>query len=89
MEQMFIRNKALLDITSNKYHIGLGYSRSVPNVNQDEDDNGAAPDPGSSTLPKRTSSGRSKLPTYKQALVASRFNYPRTRRSSYSFSEDR
>ena len=69
--------------------ICLGYSRSVPNVNDGEDDNEHAANPGSSTLPKRTSSDRSKLPTYKQALIASRFNYPRSRRSSYSFSEDR
>ena len=66
-----------------------GYSRSVPNVNEDEDEYGSVANPGSSTLPKRTSSDRSKLPTYKQALIASRFNYPRSRRSSYSFSEDR
>ena len=81
--------KQKIKLLKNLKNLSIGYSRSVPNVNDDEDSNEQVANPGSSTLPKRTSSERSNLPTYKQALIASRFSYPRSRRSSYSFSEDR
>ena len=66
---------------------GLGYSRSVPNINQDQEYQGNNGIEASSM--KRTKSANSKLPTYKQALIVSRFNSLRPRRSSHSFSEDR
>ena len=68
----------------------LGYSRSVPNINEDENENSNIRPQAISTLPKRANSAKSALPTYKQALIVSRFNsLNRPKRSSQSFSEDR